>query len=110
MTEFKTWLEAIEADFPDKPWIRESLVREAQKTGFAKPLPSGFEFLGAGFVCLGFAYLGLAQEEEWNLALAFVGAGVVVPRTPYRLRNVRSLRSLVEPADGTEKATLPATW
>jgi hypothetical protein len=110
MTDFKTWLEAIEADFPDKPWLQEMLIREAQKTGFGKRLPPGFTFLGEGFVCLGFENLGLPSEDEWKLAVAFVASGVAVPGTPYRLRNVRPLRSVVEPTDWTERATLPAHW
>lgn len=110
MSEFKTWLEAIEADFPYKPWLREMLIREAQKTGFRKPLPPGFEFLGGGFVCLGFECLGLPAENEWNLAVTFVSGGVALPGTPYRLRNVRPFRSFVEPTDWTERATLPDYW
>jgi hypothetical protein len=109
VSEFKTWLEAIEAIHTD-PWTREMLIREAQKTGFRRPLPSGFAFLGEGFVCLGFENLGLPAEEEWRLALAFVAGGVAVPGTAYRLRNVRPLRSVVEPTDWTEQATLPAHW
>jgi hypothetical protein len=108
MSEYKTWLEAIGADFPDKPWLRELLIREAQKTGFGRLLPPGFEFLGGGFVCLGFENLGLPAEDEWKLA--FVASGVAVPGTPYRLRNVRPLRSVVEPTDWTERATLPVHW
>lgn len=110
MSEFKTWLEAIEADFSDKPWLRELLIREAQKTGFSRPLPLGFQFLGGGFVCLGFECLGLSAEYEWKLAVAFVAGGVAVPGTPYRLRNVRPLRSVVEPTNWTERATLPVHW
>jgi hypothetical protein len=109
MSEFKTWLAAIEAGFPDQPWLRELLIREAQKTGFHRPLPPVFEFLG-GFVCLGFACLGLPAVDERKLAVAFVAGGVAVPGTPYRLRNVRPLRSVVEPTDWTEQATLPAHW
>lgn len=109
MSEFRTWLEAIEANHTD-PWTREMLIREAQKTGFRKPLPSGFEFLGEGFVCLGFECLGLPAEDEWGLAVAFVAGGVAVLGTPYRLRNVRPLRSVVEATDWTERATLPAHW
>jgi hypothetical protein len=109
VSKFRTWLEAIEANHTD-PWTRELLIREARKTGFRKPLPSGFEFLGEGFVCLGFECLGLPTEDEWKLAVAFVAGGVVVPGTPYRLRNVLPLRSVVEPTDWTERATLPAHW
>jgi hypothetical protein len=109
VSEFKTWLAAIEANHTD-PWTREMLIREAQKTGFRGPLPPGFEFFGGGFVCLGFENLGLLPEDEWKLAVAFVAGGVAVPGTPYRLRNVRPLRSVVEPTDWTECATLPVHW
>lgn len=109
MSEYKTWLEAIEANHTD-PWTREMLIREAQKTSFRRPLPRGFAFLGEGFVCLGFECLGLLAEDEWSLAVAFAAGGVAVPGVPYRLRNVRPLRSVVEPTDWTERATLPAHW
>jgi hypothetical protein len=109
VSEFKTWLEAIEANHT-APWTREMLIREAQKTGFHRPLPPGFQFLGGGFVCLGFECLGLSAEDEWKLAVAFVAGGVAVPGTPYRLRNVRPLRSVVEATDWTEQATLPGHW
>jgi hypothetical protein len=110
MSELKTCLEAIEADFQDKPWLKEMLIREAQKTGFRRPLPPGFEFLGEGFVCLGFENVGLPAEDERKLAVAFVAGGVAVPAAPYRLRNIRPLRSVVEPTDWTERATLPVHW
>lgn len=44
------------------------------------------------------------------MAAAFVASGVAVPGSRYRLRNVRPLRSVVEPTDWTERATLPVHW
>jgi hypothetical protein len=110
MSEFKTWLEAIEADFPDDLWTREALVNEAQRTHFIGSLPPGFEFLRGAFIDLGFENLGLPPEELARVRLAFVGGGLAVLGTSYRLRNQRPAHSLVEPANGTEKATLPAHW
>lgn len=109
MVEFKTWLEAIDSN-SFAPWTREMLVREAQRTHFVGSLPAGFEFLRGAIVDVGFERLGMADQELRELRLAFVGAGVVVPGTPYRLRCVRPARSVVEPADGTEGGTLPAHW
>ena len=44
------------------------------------------------------------------MRLAFVGIGVRVPGTDYRLRNVRPGRSLVESASGDESVALPDGW
>lgn len=110
MSEFKTWLEAVEADFPDEPWTREALINEAQRTHFVGPLPPGFEFLSGAILDLGFEYLGLPPEEVARIRLAFVSHGLAVPGTSHRLRNQRPAHSLVEPADGTEEATLPSHW
>src|SRR5436309_3332701 len=88
MSELKTWLEAIAGNNFDA-WTRATLITETQKIAFTKPLPPDFEFLGGGFVRLSFECLGLPQDEFCRLSLAFVGAGVAVPGTPYRLRNSR---------------------
>lgn len=110
MSEFKTWLEAIEADFPDDPWTREALVNEAQRTHFIGPLPAGFEFLRGAILDLGFERLGLPPEELARVRLAFVSKGLAVPGTGHRIRNQRPAHSLVEPTDWTEQATLPGHW
>ena len=86
------------------------LVAEAQRTRFPGDLPAGFEFLRGGFVDLGFEKLGLAAAELDAVRLAFVGIGLRVPGTEYRLRNVRPFRSLVEPVSGDEPVTLPDGW
>jgi hypothetical protein len=110
MAEFKTWLEAIEADFPDDLWTREALVNEAQRTHFIGPFPAGFEFLRGAILDLGFEKLGLPPEELARVRIAFVSKGLAVPGTGHRLRCRRPAHSLVEPADGTEEATLPGHW
>ena len=104
-----TWLDAIDANGFDG-WTRTTLVAEAQRTRFFGDLPPGFEFLSGGFVDLGFEHLGLAAGELEAVRLAFVGIGVRVPGTDYRLRNVRPFRTLVEPASGDEPAVLPDRW
>ena len=86
------------------------LVAEAQRTRFPGDLPAGFEFLRGGFVDLDFETLGLAAAELDALRLAFIGIGLSVPGTEYRLRNVRPFRSLVEPASGDESVELPDGW
>ena len=108
MTEV-TWLDAIDANGFDE-WTRMTLIIEAQRTKFPGDLPAGFEFLGGGFVDLGFENLGLAAADLDAVRLAFVGVGVRVPGTSFRLRNVRPFRTLVEPADGGGAATLPGHW
>lgn len=104
-----TWLEAIDANHFDG-WTRTMLITEAQRTLFSDHLPAGFEFLGGGFVDLGFETLGLSAVELEAVRLAFVGAGVTVPVSDHRLRNVSPGRSVVEPKDGREAAALPDHW
>ena len=104
-----TWLAAIDANGFDG-WTRATLITEAQRTRFPGDLPAGFEFLGGGFVDLGFDNLGLAPPELDAVRRAFVGIGVRVPGTDYRMRNVRPGRSLVEPASGDEPVVLPDNW
>lgn len=104
-----TWLDSIDANGFDG-WTRTQMVREAQRTRFPGDLPAGFGFLGGGFVDLGFDRLGLAAAELDAVLLAFVGIGVAVPGTPWRLRFARPVLSVVEPADGSEAATLPGYW
>lgn len=104
-----TWLDAIASrDFGY--WARAMLVTEAQRTRLRGDLPPGFGFLSRAFVDLGFDRLGLTDAGLDAVLRAFVGAGVVVPSTPYRLRFIRPVLSVVEPADGGEAATLPAHW
>jgi len=105
----KTWLDAIDGNGFDD-WTRTLLINEAQRTKFRGDLPPGFECLRASFLDLGFETLGLAAEELEAVRLAFVGIGVRVPGTDYRLRNVRPGRSLVESASGDESGALPDGW
>lgn len=109
MTTFTTRLETIDANNFD-PRMREMLIQEAQRTHFTGSLPDGFAFLRGAFVDLGFQHLGLDDHELRKVRLAFVGTGVAIPGRTYRLRNARSLLSVVEPADGSEQATLPVHW
>lgn len=104
-----TWLAAIDANGFDEP-TRTVMIREAQRTRFPGHLPAGFEFLRQPFVDLGFDRLGLAPAHLDAVRRAFVGTGVRVPGTGFRLRCVRPVLSVVEPADGSETATLPDRW
>ena len=97
-----TWLDAIDANRFDG-WTRTMLITEAQRTLFSGHLPAGFEFLGGGFVDLGFENLELSSAELDAVGLAFVGVGVRVSGTGYRLRHVRPGRSVVERVLGTKR-------
>ena len=105
----KTWLEAIDGNGFDD-WTRTLIINEAQRTKFRGDLPPGFECLRALFLDLGFENLGLAAAELDAVRLAFVGIGVRVPGTDYRMRNIRPFNSVVEPVTGSETATLPDGW
>jgi len=86
------------------------MIHEAQRTRFPGSLPDGFDCLRGSFVDLGFDRLGLEATKLDVVLLAFVGKGVAVPRTPWRLRFIRPVLSVVEPADGSEAVTLPGHW
>lgn len=104
-----TWLAAIEANGFDGE-VRTMMIHEAQHTRFPGYLPAGFECLRGPFADLGFDRLGLAAADLDAVLLAFVGTGVRVPGTNFRLRCVRPVLSVVEPADGNEAAILPDDW
>lgn len=104
-----TWLAAIDANGFDGE-VRSMMIREAQRTRFSGDLPAGFEFLRGPFVDLGFDRLGLTVSDLDAVLLAFVGRGVRVPGTGDRLRCIRPVLSVVEPAEGIETATMPNHW
>jgi len=104
----RTWLESIQQF---DPYTQDMLLREAQRTAFWGNLPEELAFLGPGaFVDLGYDGLGLPKVQYKQLLRSFSHTGVLVPGTPYRLRHARCLRSVVEVAGGSERATLPAHW
>lgn len=93
--------------------IRESIIREAPHTRVQGPLPPELAFLGGGpeFVDLGFENLGLPEIEKRVLYDAFVGHGVAVPGTNYKLRYTKTGITVVEPTTaGEELVTLPDFW
>ena len=88
--------------------MSESVLSEAPHTHFVGGFPPGFEFLKGAFVDLGFENLG--RELYVALSKAILGHGVKVPNTTYRIRTAQGGQTLVEPADGTETASLPLDW
>ena len=102
----KTYLESI-GHFSEA--VQADLIKWSTRTRFPQ-VPAELSFLRRGFVDLGFEHLGLGDEEHKALLLAFVGDGVAVPGTPYRLRySGVGMATVVEPATGTEPP-LPAHW
>lgn len=99
----KTWRETL---VNLTPWCRGACINEAMLTHFVAPIPDELSFLRGGLADLGFDYLDLAPQEQNQLLLAFVGNGVRVPGTAYRIRNW-GIASFVESADGSEEAVLP---
>jgi len=76
---------------------------------FLGSLPLALAFLQGRFVDLGFENLGLAAMEYRALRLGFAGAGTCIRDTSFRMRCAES-HAAIEPTDGSETATLPATW
>jgi hypothetical protein len=104
--QFRTYLDTLK-QLP--PWGRGACVNEAMLTHFVAPVPDDLSLLRGGLADLGFDNLDLPPQEQNKMLLAFVGRGVRVPGTPYRLRNW-GIRSFVEAADGSEEAALPENW
>lgn len=104
-----TWLNAIDANGFDGD-VRTMMIREAQRTRFPGDLPAGFEFLRGPFVDLGFDRLGLEPADLDAVLRVFIGTGIRVPGTGFRLRFVRPVLSVIEQADGDERAILPDGW
>jgi hypothetical protein len=104
--EFKTWLDSLQVL---DAFSRGLCVQEAMLTSFVAPIPVELAFLGEGLAHLGFDHLDLSPQEQDEMLLAFVGRGVRVPGTAFRLRSW-GVRAFVEAADGSEEATLPNEW
>lgn len=107
----KIYSEAI-AHLPEN--IREEIIREAPHTRIQGPLPPELVFLGGGteFVDLGFENfkdLGLSEEEIREIRIAFIGSGVAIPDTPYKLRYTKTGITVVEPAT-PDDIVLPERW
>ena len=103
-----TWLERVDANRFDE-WTTGRMISEMPHTFFLGILPAALAFLQGRFVDLGFENLGLAPQETRAIMLAFGGAGVCIPGTQLRMRFVYP-HAAIEPADGTETATLPSLW
>lgn len=109
MGEFKTWLEALEAQ-NFEPLVMEMIINEMPHTHFMGPLPQGFEFLKGGFVDLGFENLGLSPPEQYTLNKALAGTGIAIPGTRFKIRSMKGGDTQVLPIDGSEIAALPPHW
>jgi hypothetical protein len=102
----KTYLQSI-SHFSEI--VREQLIGWATRTRFEQ-VPGELSFLRPGFVDLGFENLGLSEEDHKALLLAFVGDGVTVPGTLYKLRySGEGGATVVEIATG-EEPTIPEHW
>ncbi len=105
---FKTWLERLESNRFDE-WTRDRMIEEMPHTYFAGYVPPVLAFLQGRFVDLGFENLGLSSQDLRRIMLAFGGSGVCIPGTQLRMRFAYP-HATIEPADGSEAATLPAWW
>jgi hypothetical protein len=95
----RTYLESIR-HFDEG--MREELIKWATRTRF-RQVPRELSFLRRRFVDLGFEKLGLSDADHKALLLAFVGEGVAVPGTTYKLRfSGVAMSTEVEPATGQE--------
>jgi hypothetical protein len=105
---WRTWLERLEANRFDD-WTKEHMIKEMPHTYFLGYLPIALAFLRGRFVDLGFENLGLSAPEYRASVLGFGGSGVCIPGTQLRMRFAYP-HAVIEPVDGSEKATLPTCW
>jgi len=107
MERFKTWLDSVER--LDVGYRASMLCEAAAHTSFQVPLPPELSFLAGRFVDLGFENLGMGPQKYNDFLRAFSGTGVAVPNSTWRLRFAYPY-AVVEPADGSERETLPDRW
>lgn len=93
------------------PMIQEAIIKEAPHTRMVGPIPAEFKFLDepTGYVDLGFENLPIDDDEKPIIGKAFLGIGVQIPGTQYKLRHVRSFTTVIEPVVGGEPV-LPTSW
>lgn len=106
--ELMTWLDRIESHGFDN-WTSQRMIDAMPHTFFMGFLPPFLAFLQGRYVDLGFENLGLSPQELRLVMTAFGGSGVCIPGTQWRMRFAYP-HSTIEPADGSETATLPAWW
>lgn len=88
--------------------IQQIIIREAPHTKIQN-VPSELSFLIGSFIDLGFENLELSNNELIKIQRAFIGDGVMIPGTPYKLRNKLSGITVIEPGDDV-KDVLPDNW
>lgn len=91
------------------PAILESVIHEAPHTLITGDIPEPLKFLDGNFIDLGFENLGLPREEAAAIYKGFLGSGVGIPGTGYKLRYTKIGVTMIEPIDGDE-AMLPDHW
>lgn len=88
--------------------IREEVIGESPHTQIVGEIPPGLEILRGAFVDLGFENLGLDDDTKRAIYLSFVGRGVALPGTGFKLRYTQTGVAVVEPDDGV--LALPDYW
>ena len=88
--------------------VREEIIREAPHTQIVGEIPPGLGVLDGSFIDLGFENLGLSSVDKRAVNLAFVGRGVAMPGTGYKLRYTQTGMTAIEPDDGV--LVLPEHW
>jgi hypothetical protein len=111
MGNFKKWLNKtyLESISHMDEWVQTSLIKETPHTHF-EDVPHEFSFLIGSHVDLGFENLGLNKEDYKAISLAYVGDGVRIPDSHYKIRyhGIRAFAS-IEQATGDEPS-LPKDW
>jgi hypothetical protein len=103
-----TYLERIAGHY-DPATLADIIHSSTDTVIQTRPIPPELSILHNGFTRFHFEYYELPDQELEALYRAWVGRGVRVPGTPYKLRSHMSLCTLIEPDDGAGPA-LPPYW
>lgn len=90
--------------------IQEQIIREAPHTTIQSHIPIELEFLEGQFVDLGFENMDLPEDQKQAIYRSFVGPGVAIPGTKWKLRYLRTGQTFVEPIGDEQILTLPDNW
>ena len=93
-------------------YVQESIIKESSRTLIRGPLPPELAFVGGAlhFTDLGFGNLELAEAEQRTIYEAYMGEGIGVPGTPYKLRYISTMVAVIEPNEPPVAVSLPADW
>ena len=104
----KLYSESIQS-LPDT--LKETILKEAPHTRIEGEIPPEWSFLQGSFIDLGFENLQVSQAIKRQILNSFIGNGVAVPNSSYKLRYTRTGITVIEKISSNERLVLlPDDW